>query len=136
MGSSLSLAGSRNDYGTSVNLGYTEPYFTKDGVSLGGNVFFESFDNSKNSASAAYARTTYGGNLTLGFPVNENNAYYLGIGYAYNKLKNITPEYNRALYLASMNFDDWVFKSHDYDCLLYTSPSPRDRSVSRMPSSA
>ena len=24
----------------------------------------------------------------------------------------------------------------DYDCLLYTSPSPRDRSVSRMPSSA
>ena len=115
MGSSLSLAGSRNEYGTSVNLGYTEPYFTKDGVSLGGNVFFESFDNSKNSTSAAYARTTYGGNLTLGFPVNENNAYYLGVGYAYNKLKNITPEYNRALYLASMNFDDWVFKSHDYD---------------------
>ncbi|RDE71140.1 outer membrane protein assembly factor BamA [Aggregatibacter segnis] len=115
MGSSLSLAGSRNDYGTSVNLGYTEPYFTKDGVSLGGNVFFESFDNSKNSTSAAYARTTYGGNLTLGFPVNENNAYYLGVDYAYNKLKNITPEYNRALYLASMNFDDWVFKSHDYD---------------------
>ena len=115
MGSSLSLAVSRNDYGTSVNLGYTEPYFTKDGVSLGGNVFFESFDNSKNSTSAAYARTTYGGNLTLGFPVNENNAYYLGVGYAYNKLKNITPEYNRALYLASMNFDDWVFKSHDYD---------------------
>ena len=24
----------------------------------------------------------------------------------------------------------------DYHCLLYTSPSPRDRSVSRMPSSA
>ena len=26
--------------------------------------------------------------------------------------------------------------SHYLDCLLYTSPSPRDRSVSRMPSSA
>ena len=25
---------------------------------------------------------------------------------------------------------------YDYTCLLYTSPSPRDRSVSRMPSSA
>ena len=25
---------------------------------------------------------------------------------------------------------------HDYDCLLYTSPSPRDRQKSRMPSSA
>ena len=115
MGSSLSLAGSRNDYGTSDNLGYNDPYFTKDGVSLGGNVFFEKYDNSKNSTSASYARTTYGGNLTLGFPVNENNAYYIGAGYAYNKLKNITPEYNRALYLASMNYDAWTFKSHDYD---------------------
>ncbi|WP_032996488.1 outer membrane protein assembly factor BamA [Aggregatibacter actinomycetemcomitans] len=115
MGSSLSLAGSRNDYGTSVNLGYNEPYFTKDGVSLGGNIFFENYDNSKNSTSASYARTTYGGNLTLGFPVNENNAYYVGLGYAYNKLKNITPEYNRALYLASLNYNEWTFKSHDYD---------------------
>ena len=25
---------------------------------------------------------------------------------------------------------------HDWDCLLYTSPSPRDRTRSRMPSSA
>ena len=115
MGSSLSLAGSRNDYGTSVNLGYNEPYFTKDGVSLGGNVFLEKYDNSKNSTSASYARTTYGGNLTLGFPVNENNAYYIGVGYTYNKLKNITPEYNRALYLASMNYNEWTFKSNDYD---------------------
>ena len=38
-GASVSLGGTRNDYGTSVNLGYVEPYFTKDGVSLGGNVF-------------------------------------------------------------------------------------------------
>ena len=29
-----------------------------------------------------------------------------------------------------------VFKSQDEDCLLYTSPSPRDRISSRMPSSA
>ena len=28
------------------------------------------------------------------------------------------------------------FKARYYICLLYTSPSPRDRSVSRMPSSA
>ena len=30
-------------------------------------------------------RTTYGGNMTLGFPVNENNSYYVGLGYTYNK---------------------------------------------------
>ena len=35
-----------------------------------------------------------------------------------------------------MSLED-VFSSRDYtDCLLYTSPSPRDRTRSRMPSSA
>ena len=37
------------------------------------------------------------------------------------------------------NFDlDLLIKTHslDYICLLYTSPSPRDRTRSRMPSSA
>ena len=31
---------------------------------------------------------------------------------------------------------DVVKQRHPYDCLLYTSPSPRDRQKSRMPSSA
>ncbi|SUC10372.1 outer membrane protein assembly factor BamA [Pasteurella canis] len=115
MGSSISLGGSRNDYGTTINLGYNEPYFTKDGVSLGGNVFFEEYDSSKSSTSASYGRTTYGGNLTLGFPVNENNSYYLGVGYTYNKLKNVVPEYNRELYLSAMKYDNWTFKAHDFD---------------------
>ncbi|URL02504.1 outer membrane protein assembly factor BamA [Avibacterium sp. 20-126] len=115
MGSSISLGGSRNDYSTSVNLGYTEPYFTKDGVSLGGNVFFEKYDNSKNDTSASYSRTTYGVNGTLGFPVNENNSYYVGLGYVYNKLKDVRPEYNRNLYRESMNVSDWTFKSHDFE---------------------
>ena len=29
-----------------------------------------------------------------------------------------------------------MFKTFDYGCLLYTSPSPRDATLSRMPSSA
>ena len=35
-----------------------------------------------------------------------------------------------------VNFPFDVFSSLDYDCLLYTSPSPRDATLSRMPSSA
>ena len=34
------------------------------------------------------------------------------------------------------DFDDAVFCEANKDCLLYTSPSPRDMSASRMPSSA
>lgn len=118
-GAAVSLAGSRNDYGTTINLGYTEPYFTKDGVSLGGNVFYETYDNSDSDTSSTYKRTTYGGNVTLGFPVNENNSYYIGLGYTYNKISNFSKEYNRDLYLESMNFDATSskpqIKSHDFD---------------------
>ncbi|STO53733.1 surface antigen (D15) [Canicola haemoglobinophilus] len=115
MGSSISLAAARNDYSTSVNLGYNEPYFTKDGVSLGGNAFFENYDNSKSDTSASFGRTTYGVNGTLGFPVNENNSYYLGLGYVHNQLKNVTKEFSRDLYRQSMNYPDWTFKSHDFE---------------------
>ncbi|QLB19118.1 outer membrane protein assembly factor BamA [Mannheimia granulomatis] len=105
MGSTISLNGTRNDYGTSVNLGYTEPYFTKDGVSLGGNIFYEDYDNSKNENVASYKRQTYGINGTLGFPVNENNSYYLGLGYTHDKIKNASREYTREKYVKSMNFE-------------------------------
>ncbi|MCK3658658.1 outer membrane protein assembly factor BamA [Pasteurellaceae bacterium Pebbles2] len=114
MGSSISLAGRKDDYTTSVNLGYTEPYFTKDGVSLGGNVFYEKYDNSDDNNAASYSRTTYGADATLGFPVNENNSYYLGVGYVYNKLKNVAPEYSRQKYLDSMEYKGTAFKSQDF----------------------
>lgn len=104
MGSTISLNGQRNDYGTSVNLGYTEPYFTKDGVSLGGNVFYEDYDNSKNDNVSSYKRRTYGINGTLGFPVDEYNSYYLGLGYTHDTIKNAQREFNRELYVRSMKF--------------------------------
>ena len=34
------------------------------------------------------------------------------------------------------NIDFWDFEKDPYTCLLYTSPSPRDKRQSRMPSSA
>ncbi len=122
MGSTISLSGTRNDYGTSVNLGYTEPYFTKDGVSLGGNVFYEDYDNSKNENTSSYKRRTYGLNGTLGFPVDENNSYYLGLGYTHDTIKNALREYSRERYVKSMNYDiDTTsdkypkFKADDFD---------------------
>ncbi|HHF5103358.1 TPA: outer membrane protein assembly factor BamA [Haemophilus influenzae] len=114
-GATVSIAGTKNDYGTSVNLGYTEPYFTKDGVSLGGNVFFENYDNSKSDTSSNYKRTTYGSNVTLGFPVNENNSYYVGLGHTYNKISNFALEYNRNLYIQSMKFKGNGIKTNDFD---------------------
>lgn len=105
MGSTISLNGTRNDYGTTINLGYTEPYFTKDGVSLGGNLFYEDYDNSKSDSQSNYKRTTYGLNGTLGFPVDEYNSYYLGLGYTHDKITNAERELNREKYVKAMDFD-------------------------------
>ena len=38
------------------------------------------------------------------------------------------------LFILGDFFEQWI--GDDYDCLLYTSPSPRDVHLSRMPSSA
>ena len=50
-------------------------------------------------------------------------------------INDIGPEriYPGDIYLTN---DPWKGTGHLHDCLLYTSPSPRDRQKSRMPSSA
>ena len=58
----------------------------------------------------------------------------------YNKWRIMYPEYNfifwnDELVNASKLIDESISKYY-YSCLLYTSPSPRDRQKSRMPSSA
>ena len=58
------------------------------------------------------------------------------------KIKNIDPDMSFLEMLDVLNQDlisngeEPVAFDHDCSCLLYTSPSPRDRSLSRMPSSA
>ena len=42
----------------------------------------------------------------------------------------------RAIYLNNPDGRAFAFTAHRYICLLYTSPSPRDGLLSRMPSSA
>ena len=57
----------------------------------------------------------------------------VGIGFDIHKHSE-----NSDLYLAGLKLDGVGFEAHsDGDiCLLYTSPSPRDATLSRMPSSA
>ena len=47
-----------------------------------------------------------------------------------------SPEVQIAILTSRINTLTEHFKEHHKDCLLYTSPSPRDKRQSRMPSSA
>ena len=42
----------------------------------------------------------------------------------------------REKYKRDKTWSFWKVFNHNFDCLLYTSPSPRDRYISSMPSSA
>ncbi|MDG6882196.1 Omp85 [Phocoenobacter uteri] len=105
MGSSIGLNGVRNDYSTTFSVDYNEPYFTKDGVSLGGSVYYSNYDYSKMNSSSKYKRTTFGIDGTLGFPVDEYNSYYLGLGAVNDKIQNVGREYTREKYVKAMDIE-------------------------------
>ncbi len=56
---------------TSLNLSFTNPYYTVDGISRGYSLFFQETDYSETSSSADYNTDTYGGRTNFGFPINS-----------------------------------------------------------------
>ena len=61
--------------------------------------------------------------------LSENKNFVLSVGGG-------TPCYNNNLDIINSNNNISIYLKNNNICLLYTSPSPRDRSISRMPSSA
>ncbi|MGS0727356.1 outer membrane protein assembly factor BamA, partial [Shewanella sp. 0m-11] len=78
-----------NKYSKNVNINYTDPYFTKDGVSLGGSIYWSEFDADEANLEA-YKNSSYGISLNSGFPINEYNRINGGIGYRHNEISEIS----------------------------------------------
>ena len=59
------------------------------------------------------------------------------LGRAYNNLAGVEDRelYEKAIAVLKPH-EEYFAKDHNWNCLLYTSPSPRDGLLSRMPSSA
>lgn len=84
-GGRASIAINTNKYDKKLEVSYNEPYFTLDGLSLGGNIFYEDF-KAGDANIIDYNNTKYGGGLLLGYPLDEHKYISYGIGYEHNKL--------------------------------------------------
>lgn len=87
-GNRLGLSINTVSYSRSANISYTDPYFTIDGVSLGGNIFYTEFDAGSANLEL-YKNKTYGVGLTWGFPINEYMRISLGTGYTHNGITQL-----------------------------------------------
>ena len=87
-GNRLGFSINTSSYSRSANISFTDPYFTVDGVSLGGNIFYQEFD-AGNANLVEYNNKTYGAGVTLGFPINEYVRLSFGLGYKNNGITRL-----------------------------------------------
>jgi outer membrane protein insertion porin family len=80
-GKKVGFGVTRNDYQTSYNFNYTNPYYTIDGVSRGFGLFYRDTDFDKFGV-AEYSANSYGATLSYGYPISEESRIGFGFGYA------------------------------------------------------
>jgi outer membrane protein insertion porin family len=90
------MFGSGNNMSVQVNSGkinkvyalsYTNPYFTKDGVSLGYDLYRRDLDTTDINSVVAYSTSTIGTGLRLGVPISEFDTINLGAAVEQYKIK-------------------------------------------------
>lgn len=78
-GKALSLSAATGDASKYVNLSFTDPYFTVDGVSLGYDVYWNLYDPNEVDYSR-YKTETYGAAMRFGVPVTEYDRVNFSLG--------------------------------------------------------
>jgi outer membrane protein insertion porin family len=86
-GKRIGLNLSTVSYQQSAQISYTDPYFTIDGISLGGSLSYSEFDGSSfNVIQYNSKRWSVGANI--GYPINEFNRINFGLTYSNVELSN------------------------------------------------
>ncbi|MDD1783756.1 outer membrane protein assembly factor BamA [Enterovibrio sp. ZSDZ35] len=90
-----------NSYQKNLTLDYRDPYWTLDGISLGGKIFYNEFEAS-DANIVDYTDKSYGTSLTWGFPFDELNYFDFSIGYTHRQIENLGGYYQIEKFLDSM----------------------------------
>lgn len=78
-GNSVAIDLSRSQTQDYYNLSVTDPYFTIDGVRRGYNVYYRKTKLNDNYNVNNYVTDSYGGGLTFGYPIDENQSVSMGL---------------------------------------------------------
>lgn len=104
-GNSAGISLNTNKYQKGVTLSYTNPYFTLDGVSLGGQLFYSDLDYSRAASNLeSFNRRSYGIGGNIGYPINEFNRLNFGANISVNKINSIT-EYDQLRHFRAVLLD-------------------------------
>ncbi|MGE4533227.1 outer membrane protein assembly factor BamA [Halomonas sp.] len=69
-GNRVNIGAQRSDTFTSLNFGFTDPYWTMDGISRGYNLYYRESDY-EDSDISTYSTDAYGAGINFGYPINE-----------------------------------------------------------------
>ncbi|EWH11311.1 outer membrane protein assembly complex, YaeT protein [Catenovulum agarivorans DS-2] len=90
-GNSVGVSINTYSYSKNLSLSFTDPYFTVDGVSLGGSVSYSELNyGGRFSNSEDYELKRISSRLTLGYPLDEISRISYGVGYLHNEMSNIS----------------------------------------------
>ncbi|RKS84748.1 Beta-barrel assembly machine subunit BamA [Orbus hercynius] len=104
-GNSVSFDVNTTDSDKTASISATNPYFTIDGVSLGGNIYYNTYQADKDGDQSEYSSKTWGANASLGFPISEKNFVRFGTEFANHRLSDMNAQYGMWRYFQSMGED-------------------------------
>lgn len=77
-GNRVNVSAQRSETQTNINLGFTDPYWTMDGISRGYNLFYREA-NYEDADISTYSTDAFGGGLSIGYPISEVSRLNFGL---------------------------------------------------------
>ncbi|MCL2875384.1 MAG: outer membrane protein assembly factor BamA [Betaproteobacteria bacterium] len=78
-----------------LSLSLTDPYFTVDGVSLGGDIYYRTYDPSKTLSVSPYKMNSAGAGLRVGYPIAEDDSISFGLSFDHTRITTYKDSYDQ-----------------------------------------